>query len=181
MERDAEPADIVLINYGLVDAWITSIPAIYIPYYPDNFVRKQARKVLKSVKRRLRSDLARRIVPVGPVVPLDEYLRHMRRIVNLPRTRYPGVCVILWGTAPALEQPERTASIHRYNEALRQLAGELRAPYVDTAALIADLEPRLAYQDQTHLHAASAQRIASAMAAQFLSHAARGRSRRRAA
>src|SRR5262245_44611073 len=34
MERHAAPADLVLINFGLVDAWVTSLPWLYLSYYP---------------------------------------------------------------------------------------------------------------------------------------------------
>ena len=63
MRLDAKPADAMLINFGLVDTWITSIPKVYVPYYPDSWLRKRLRKLLKFVKRRLRSRQLRRVYP----------------------------------------------------------------------------------------------------------------------
>lgn len=164
MEHDALEADIVLVNFGLVDAWITSIPRIYVPYYPDSYLRKQLRKLLKGTKRRLRSRLARRFVPCGAVVPLDEYVRNLRRIIGRAR-HWPASTVLLWGTALTLGDPERTRSILTYNESMRALAEELALPYIDTPALMKGLEPDAAYQDRTHLAEPAVDRIAGAMAA----------------
>lgn len=162
-ERDAEPADIVLINFGLVDAWITSVPGIYIPYYPDNLVRKQVRKLLKWTKRRLRSPLARRFVPIGPVVPQDEYVRNLRQMVDIVCAWQPRPVVLFWGTVLTVGNPERSASIRQYNGLMRELAAELAVSYVDTPALMEGLHPSEAYQDRTHLDAPAVERVASAM------------------
>src|SRR5690606_11690055 len=63
----SRPADLLIINFGLVDAWVTSAPWLYVPYFPDNVIRKWSRKILKSVKRRLRSQAIRRLFGSGPV------------------------------------------------------------------------------------------------------------------
>jgi len=82
MRLDAQPADTVLINFGLVDTWITSIPRVYVPYYPDTWRRKRLRKLLKFVKRRLlRSPALRHFIPIGTVVSLDEYDQNIRDIL----------------------------------------------------------------------------------------------------
>lgn len=174
-ERDAEPAEIVLINFGLVDAWITSIPCVYVPYYPDNFLRKPLRKLLKWMKRRLRSPLARRFVPVGPVVPADEYVANLRRMVEIVRSWPTEPTVLLWGTALTLGNPERSASIQQYNGLMRELADELGLPYIDTPALMDGLDPAEAYQDRTHLDVPAVERVAAAMAEVVLRERARGR------
>jgi len=163
-ERDAEPADIVLINFGLVDAWITSIPKIYVPYYPDNLVRKQARKLLKWTKRRLRSPLARRFVPIGTVVPQEEYVRNLCEMVDIVGAWQPRPTVLFWGTALTVGNPERSASIREYNVRMQALAEALGIPYIDTPALMEGLDPADAYQDRTHLDAPAVERVASAMA-----------------
>ena len=43
--------DIVFFGYGLVDIWKTFRYAPYVLYYPDNFFRKFARKVVKNYKK----------------------------------------------------------------------------------------------------------------------------------
>ncbi|MFG0336311.1 MAG: SGNH/GDSL hydrolase family protein [Maioricimonas sp. JB049] len=177
-QRDAKPADFVLINFGLVDAWITSIPRIYVPYYPDNVVRKQARKLLKWTKRRLRSPLARRFVPIGTVVPQDEYVQNLRRIVEIVRVWPTEPTVLLWGTALTVGNPERSASIRQYNAGMQELAGDLGVPYIDTPALMEEIDVADAYQDRTHLDAPAIERVAQAMASVVLQR--RGRERRAA-
>jgi len=162
MQRDAEPADVVLVNFGLVDAWITSIPRIYIPYYPDNFVRKQLRKLLKSTKRRLRSPLARRFVPSGTVVPEAEYTANLERIISIAQ-QWDGATILLWGTAPSLEA-HRAPSIHEYNAQMHALAQRMDIPYIDTTSLIEGLSAEDTYQDDTHLAGPAVDRIAERMA-----------------
>ena len=131
--RDAHPADVVLINFGLVDAWITSIPAVYVPYYPDSFFRKQARKVLKSLKRRLRSPLVRRVIRCGPCVPLEEYLRNVRRMVELMREAAGRGCDIVVFPELALTTFFPRWLIEDEVELARALRINLKARHYDVA------------------------------------------------
>jgi lysophospholipase L1-like esterase len=165
MERDGEPADLLLLNFGLVDAWVTSIPQVYLSYYPDHVVKKWARKLLKSLKRRLRADWLRRWVPVGEVVPIEEYEQNICRILDLSRESNPDVCCILWGTVAVPGDEARSRNIERYNGCLRSIAdGRARTRYLDATALIRDLTRSEAYLDHVHISKRAAQQIATGVA-----------------
>eukprot|EP00481_Brizalina_sp_1-RS-2013_P002882 TRINITY_DN7670_c0_g1_i1.p1 TRINITY_DN7670_c0_g1~~TRINITY_DN7670_c0_g1_i1.p1 ORF type:complete len:103 (+),score=8.74 TRINITY_DN7670_c0_g1_i1:102-410(+) len=43
--------DVVLIQYGVVDSWKTFKYSPYVLYYPDNILRKIARKIVKKYKK----------------------------------------------------------------------------------------------------------------------------------
>ena len=169
MQHHARPADLVLINFGLVDAWVTSLPGFYLSYYPDNFAKRWARKVLKWVKRRLKSPLLRSLAPLGEVVPIDEYERRMRRMIAVARAGNPDVKIVLWGTVPVPGDEPRTANIVRYNERLREIAaGERNVWYLDPGPLISDLARGEAYRDHVHITRLAADRIAAAVAELYL-------------
>ena len=165
MRRDAGEADLLLLNFGLVDAWVTSIPRVYLSYYPDHRLKRLARKLLKWVKRKLRSPWLRRIAPTGEVVPIDEYESNLRAILDLARRRNPEVQIVMWGTVGVRDDPLRTDNIERYNERLRQIASsEENACYLDSRAVMAALDADAAYLDHLHISAAAADRIAAEMA-----------------
>lgn len=164
MQRDAEPADLLVLNFGLVDAWVTSIPRVYIPYYPDGVFKRLGRKLLKSVKRRLRAPLLRRFVPIGAVVPIEEYEQNMRRIMALAREQNPAVRILLWGTVPVVGDAERSRKIALYNVRLRNIAeAEPETWYLETMDVLKGLNLEEIYLDHLHIAAAAAERIAEEM------------------
>lgn len=174
MRRQGRPADLLLVNFGLVDAWVTSLPRLYLSYYPDNAAKRLTRKLLKSVKRRLRGPLARRLVPCGEVVPLDEFEGNIRSIVDCARERAPAVQTVLWGTVPVQGDEARNRNIVPYNERLAAIAAQApRTWYLDPGPLIADLTPGAAYHDHVHITRAAAGRIAAAMAELYLTRIAK--------
>jgi lysophospholipase L1-like esterase len=164
VRRQAQAADILLLNFGLVDTWITSIPKIYIRYFPDNPVQKRLRKLLKFVKRHLRSPRLRRLVPTGPVVPAEEYAQNIRAIIRLVRATRPNATVLLWGSPPVQNHPERNANLKQYNLILQAIAADLGAAYLDTAPLIQRLPAESAYLDNVHLNEAATEAIAAQLA-----------------
>ena len=169
MRRRARPADVVLINFGLVDTWITSIPRFYIPYFPENPLRKRLRKLLKFVKRRLRAPRMRRFVPVGPVVPIDEYARNVREMITIARTYNPNSTVLLWGSPPVQHDPARNANLQRYDKRLEQVANETNSLFVSTVPITNQLSASAAYVDEVHLNEAATAAIASQLAAVYRS------------
>lgn len=160
MELEAQPADVLLINFGLVDAWVTSIPQVYIPYYPDSRLRKFARKLLKSLKRRLRSPLARRLFPQGEVVGLEEYRRNLIRMIELARSKNPRVLAVLWSTPPTRSDQRRNANILRYNAVLHAVAHDYGALYIDAEEALAGIPGDRVYLDEVHLTGIGADRLA---------------------
>jgi lysophospholipase L1-like esterase len=164
--------DVALINYGLVDSWVTSLPRLYVPYYPDSRARRWARKLLKHVKRRLRSERVRRWIPTGTVVPLDDYERHLRRMVSRLRAARPEVVIVFWSTAHVLDNPARNANIDRYNARMRRIAFECRCVFIETQSVLHDLTDAESYRDSVHLSRAAIQRLGAAIGAEVLSRIA---------
>lgn len=164
VRRVSEAADVVLLNYGLVDSWVTSVPWLHVAYFPDNPLRKQARKLLKSVKRRLRSPAVRRVVGEGVVVRPQEFAANVRRVVDAVRAKSPGCRVVLWGTVPVRGDADRNASIAGYDAVLRDVAAEKGYLWFDTRAFLANLPEETVYLDNVHLNPEGASRVADAMA-----------------
>lgn len=168
IRREAKPADLVLINFGLVDTWITSIPQIYVPYYPDSVLRKRVRKLLKFIKRRLRSPWLRKFIPLGPVVPLEEYRRNMQQMITLARSKNPAATILLWGSPPVQHDPSRNDNLRRYDCVLKEIAVQSGVIFLSTFEIVESLESAEAYLDEVHLNEAATEGIAAAMYEAFI-------------
>ena len=169
MNNLAQPADIVLINFGLVDSWITSIPKLYVPYFPDNKLKKLARKALKYTKRRLRSRLVRRFIPAGSVVPLAEYRENIEQMIAAARRLNPNVWIVLWGSPPVQNDNARNAQLLHYNAELHDIANTMRVSYFPTQPLVESLTTTEAFVDNVHLNEVATAGIATAIAHSYLS------------
>jgi lysophospholipase L1-like esterase len=169
MNNHAERADIALINFGLVDCWITSIPKIYIPYFPDNRLKKLTRKALKYTKRRLRSPLVRKFIPSGPVVSLEEYRQNIEEMISIARRMNPSVRIILWGSPPVQNDDARNNQLLRYNSELHDIANRRGVSYFPTKPLIESLNTDEAFVDNVHLNEVATAGIATALAHTYLS------------
>lgn len=159
----ARPADVLLLNFGLVDTWVTSIPRFYVSYYPESFAKKRLRKLLKFVKRRLRSPWLRKYVPVGHVVPLDEFDQNIRAMIDIVRTANPAVEVLIWGSPPVQGDAPRNHNLQRFNHRLESLAQELRATYLSTDEIMQEMAASAAYVDAVHLGENATDRIAAGL------------------
>ena len=152
LARDFPPADhgIALIQYGLVDSWLTFRHAPYVLYYPDNPWRKVLRKLVKKIKKCARSLRLQNLLGAANVVPLDEYRHNIRTVVTAaPATRF-----YIISTAPNLDEP-RNPIITSYNKALADLCAELpNATYIETYATLYPRRHELYLADGTHLNAA---------------------------
>lgn len=158
--RQVKKPDLILINFGLVDAWVTAMPQVYVPYYPDSFFRRLGRRLLKVTKKRMRSGFIRKLVGEGEVVSPGEYKANITRMVALARAENPKVCVVLWGTPWARSNPQRSENIAHYNGLLQELARELDVLYCDTWPVLKQLSEKDAYLDEVHLSGKSARLIA---------------------
>ncbi|MEQ9408144.1 MAG: SGNH/GDSL hydrolase family protein [Fuerstiella sp.] len=152
-------ADLAIINYGLVDSWITTIPQFYVPYFPDSPARRRARKFLKFVKRRLRHNILRRLVPTGPVVPETEFEQNVRSMVSVLRRRNPATAVFLWATLPVDDNAPRNFQLARYNGLLNRVADTEQAVFIDTEKALADQPRQKRFIDGVHLSPDSASRL----------------------
>lgn len=147
---EAEPCDILLLNFGLVDAWITSLPMLYISYYPDNPFKKFLRKMLKSLKKRLRGETTRKIIPVGHVVPLAEFRSNIETIISRVTALSANTTIILWGTVPVEGDEQRNKDLESYDQTLSDIA-KSQGYFLDTAAILKGKSTRKLYQDAVHL------------------------------
>jgi len=146
------PADILLINFGLVDAWVTTMPNKYILYYPDNILRKYARKLLKSLKKRLRHKAFKNIVSRGHVVPVEEYTDNIKTIIKNVQKNAPNVKVVLWGIAPIPLDKQREQITTLYDKALITLASDLNFTYINTRSLFQNQDMDTLYFDGIHIN-----------------------------
>lgn len=168
LECDAV-ADVAIINYGLVDAWETSIPAFYVPYYPDSFVRKRRRKAVKFAKRMLMRLPNWVWIPRGSVVPEREFQSNIERMMQLIRQKNPKVVIYLWGTALVGDAPERNKNLLRYNNLLQNIADRTQAVFIDTSNALNELPEADRHLDRVHLSPAAAQLIGNRICQQYVS------------
>jgi len=112
-------ADIVLVQYGLVDSWKTFKYAPYVLYYPDNFLRKIARKFTKKYKKIARKYGLNKSLGENNVVPIEQYAINIENIIlnNSNKT------FILIDTAPN-KDISRNDEIQRYNAILKEISNK---------------------------------------------------------
>lgn len=156
-------ADLITVNYGLVDAWVTTIPRIYIPYFPDRPAGRLMRKVLKAVKRRLRPGWLRPFVPRGNVVRIEEYEANIRAIIAEARQRNPDVRVALWTTVPVTDHEQRNSQLQRYNDRLQLIASAEHVCLIDSARTLSELSRPKQLCDGIHLSIPAATRLGEAI------------------
>ncbi len=140
--------DVALLQYGLVDSWLTFRHSPYVAYYPDSPWRKFLRKLVKKIKKYARVLRLQERWGAVEVVPIEEYLQNIRQVVeSAPDTRF-----VLIGTAPNLDEP-RNPRIRRYNQSLADLAaGYANCLYVDAYDEIYQARNRMFFDDGTHLN-----------------------------
>ena len=153
--------DYVVINFGLVDSWITSIPSIYISYYPFTIWRKYPLKWLKMIKKKLRH--IKKIVPRGNVVPSQEYIKNIHTLIDQCRVYNKGAKIIIWTTPHAQNNPARNIEIDRYNTYLREIAKEANCTLCESANYI-DFSKTDNYLDDVHLSSEAAKNLGKAIA-----------------
>lgn len=161
-EEHPQPADMLLLSFGLVDAWITTIPMFYVSYYPDSKLKRRTRKLLKSLKKRLRHPLLKCLVPTGPVVKEKEFEQNIERIIASFRKRNPDLKLVLWGAAPT-DDAQRNLVLERYNVLLSSIAARYDGAYLDTQGVLAGTERSYMFDDAVHLSAPACEQVAEAL------------------
>jgi len=155
-EHPISDYDLGIIQYGLVDSWLTFRHAPYVLYYPDNPRRRVLRKLVKKLKKIGRTLNFKSLLGSTHVVPLDEYRRNIERAIE----HAPGTTIILLSTAPNLDEP-RNPHIRTFNEELARLAA--RHPntiYLDIHTLIDGRRDDVFHKDGTHINALGHQLVA---------------------
>jgi lysophospholipase L1-like esterase len=159
---DAFPASasaLVLIQYGLVDSWLTFRGSPNILYCPDNPRRKLARKLVKKFKKWACRLQLQKILGAIEQVPIEEFLSNIRLVVrSAPNTQF-----VLVATAPNLDEP-RNPRIMKYNEALSALASEaVNAVYADAWHELWEDRDSCLMSDGTHLTAKGHRLVANSV------------------
>lgn len=146
---------LVLIQFGLADAYLTCRFLPYILYYPDNPLRRTCRHLVKQLKKFTRRRGLNRILGDEHVVPLTEYSRNIERMVQACGSRK----VLLLETIPH-HDTWRNPHIERYNTELAGIAaGHSHCRLVQTYSTFAANLDRW-YGDATHANALGHQIIA---------------------
>ncbi len=137
--------ELVVVAYGLVDAWKTFKYAPYVLYYPDNFFRKFGRKIVKKYKKISKRFGLNELLGTKNVVSLDEYKKNIEFIVKNSRR------VLLIETAPRLDFLELNRDIKKYNSILSDIALEYK--HVEIVEIYKDFEANKAlYFDSVHFN-----------------------------
>ena len=156
----ADEHRLVIIQFGLADAYRTLGCAPYVLYYPDNFFRKQARSILKKIKKISRKSGLNRLLGERPVVPMAEYQANISWMVD----RCAGRRVILPETIPH-QDSSRNDLIQQYNRALAAIAS--RYPECHLVETYADFfaNRHAFYADATHANSLGYELIATKIVA----------------
>ena len=154
-DRLEDGNSLVVIQFGLVDSYLTFKYSPYVLYYPDNILRKQLRSLTKKYKKICRKvGLNKRLGEIS-VVPIDEYESNIRKMIEiaLPRT------IFLLDTIPNKQQ-YRNSEIQRYNSCLDIICRDF--PQCSKIDLYAKFHQRFDnyYMDETHANEAGYKFIA---------------------
>lgn len=155
-EKFSTDIDLVCIQYGLVDSWLTFKYAPYVLYYPDSKLRKFGRKLTKKFKKLCKKFGLHESIGTKNVVPLEEYLDH---IVWMHK-HSPITQIILIDTVPN-KDITRNSEIKRYNQALNDLSAQ--HPDIFKLNIYNDFETsqKQHYIDPTHISPAGHKFVAN--------------------
>ena len=153
-EHSSPKPDVLLIAYGLVDSWKTFKYAPYVLYYPDNPLRKIARKIVKKYKKSARKLGLNELLGQKYVVPPKEYRSNIEKMVGGAK------CVLLIETPPHQTELFRNSDIQKYNAILADIAAKY--PHVDVVQLydVFSKHPEY-YFDEIHLNEAGYRFVAN--------------------
>jgi lysophospholipase L1-like esterase len=143
--KDVKNADILSIQYGLVDSWLTFKGSPFVLYYPDSPWRKFLRKIVKKIKKYARKLNWHSVVGQANVVPVAEYKQNITYMIEQTQAKY----ILLLDIAPNKDMSREPQTLI-YNQALHDLADGkriLHISYYDELKQNLDLY----YDDSTHL------------------------------
>ncbi len=108
---------ILLIQFGLVDSYPTFKYSPYVPYYPDNFFKKQLRSIVKKYKKLCRAYKLNHYFGEKNVTPVQEYQANLEQMIFLAN----DIQTILIDTIPN-KQAGRNKHILHYNMLMTKVA-----------------------------------------------------------
>lgn len=156
-----EEVSLLLVQFGLVDSYKTFKYSPYILYFPDNFLRKQVRSLVKKYKKVCRNIGLNRRLGEKNVVGIEEYEANLQTIIDLAGPAR----IFLIDTVPHKQQ-ERNPEIERYNALLTKMAEKnSNCVKIDLYSHFAGNMDRY-YHDETHCNGLGYDYIA----AQILHH-----------
>ncbi len=159
---DVQQADVLSIQYGIVDSWQTFKGAPFVLYYPDTPWRKLLRKLVKKIKKYGRKLNLHRLFGTANVVPVEEYIANIQYMIQHAQAKY-----ILLPEIYPHQDLTREPRILAYNQALAQLHDGKRVFVIKHFDL---LKPHLYsdyYDDATHLSGRGHQALASHIVAEL--------------
>ncbi|MBE0491400.1 MAG: SGNH/GDSL hydrolase family protein [Sulfurospirillum sp.] len=112
-----DQTQVLTIQYGLVDSWNTFKYSPYILYYPDNFLRKILRKIIKKYKKICRKWYLHKFFGEKNVISKNEYYNNISSILMQCKNQR----IILIDTVPNLDTT-RNNNIKIYNKILDDIA-----------------------------------------------------------
>lgn len=153
---DVHQADILSIQYGIVDSWQTFKGAPFVLYYPDTKWRKFLRKIVKKIKKYGRKLNFHGLFGTGNVVPVDEYIRNIQYMIDNSQAKY----VLLPEIYPN-QDLSREPRILAYNQALAKLHDGQRVFVIKQFDLLKPHVNTDYYDDATHLSGIGHQAVAN--------------------
>lgn len=146
--------EIIFIQYGLVDSWLTIKAAPYVLYYPDSSTRRFLRRWVKKWKKYGRKIGLGKLFGMQNQVPLNEYKENIETIINKTQSS-----VVLIETAPNHDK-SRNQAIKAYNAALAELAQKHSKTSLVKCYDVFERNMQTHYDDPTHFSAEGHQLLA---------------------
>ncbi|QGM26847.1 MULTISPECIES: SGNH/GDSL hydrolase family protein [Acinetobacter] len=144
--QETQDADILSIQFGIVDSWVTFKGAPFVLYYPDTKWRKFLRKIVKKIKKYGRKLNFHSLFGTRNVVELDEYIHNIQYIIENSKARI----IYLVEIYPNLDV-SREPNILKYNQALKQICDHKRVFFVPVFDQLKPNPQGENFDDTTHL------------------------------
>lgn len=164
-KSDVQSADILSIQYGIVDSWQTFKGSPFVLYYPDNKWRKFLRKIVKKIKKYGRKLNFHRLFGTSNVVPVEEYIANIEYMIAHAKAKY-----ILLPEIYPHQDLSREPRILAYNQALRKLHDGQRVFVIQHFDVLKPYVHTDYYDDATHLSGNGHQAVAENMLAELKKH-----------
>jgi lysophospholipase L1-like esterase len=159
---EVQAAEILSIQYGIVDSWQTFNGAPFVLYYPDTKWRKFLRKIVKKIKKYGRKFNFHGLFGTRNVVPVEEYIANIQYMITHSQAKY----VLLPEIYPN-QDLTREPRILAYNQALAQLHDGKRVFVIKHFDLLKAHLNTDYYDDPTHLSGIGHQAVADHLLAEL--------------
>lgn len=162
---DVQSADVLSIQYGILDSWQTFKGAPFVLYYPDTKWRKFLRKIVKKIKKYGRKLNFHALFGTRNVVPVEEYIANIQYMIEHSQAQY-----ILLPEIYPNQDLSREPRILAYNQALAKLHDGQRVFVIKHFDLLKAHLNSDYYDDPTHLSGKGHQAVADNILAHLKQH-----------